>query len=73
MFAFANFGTPHQQQREYNQSDRRDHSAEPISGVHIQNKNTRLELNEKSQKKLNEYRKSSSAPLQAIKRDNELT
>lgn len=29
MFAFANFGTPHQQQREYNQSDRRDHGANP--------------------------------------------
>lgn len=47
MFAFANFGTPHQQQREYNQSDR-----EPISGVRIQNKSTRLELTEKSQKKV---------------------
>lgn len=52
MFAFANFGTPHQQQREYNQSDRRDHGAEPISGVRIQNKSTRLELTEKSQKKV---------------------
>lgn len=52
MFAFANFGTPHQQQREYNQSDRRDHGANPYPVCAFKIKAQRLELTEKSQKKV---------------------